>query len=121
MTRIRLSYSYEVVRPPFVSEAMVPSGLMTRPTEYPEPLVPIRTELGCIRKVRTELDEERPEVAAHEVDVVGIGHRGRPADPRIRLARRVAAFVGAEDARLFLGFADEEQAFLTGERGQLLL
>lgn len=64
-----------------------PGGVLTRPNAIVErlvgdaaprelafePLVPIQTQLGGIRKVRTERDEEGAEVAIDEVEVVVIG------------------------------------------------
>ena len=47
-----------------------------------EPLVPVQTELHGVGKVGAELDEQRAEVAVHEVDVVVIDRRRRADDPR---------------------------------------
>jgi hypothetical protein len=86
-----------------------------------EPLVPIETDLGGIGKIRTELDEERPEVAVEQVEVVMIGQRGGPADPRVGLPLGIPALLGPEDTGLLLGLADKEHAFVAFELGEVLL
>src|SRR3990172_10943333 len=82
------------------------------PRQLPfQPLVPVETDLRRVRKVGAELDKERAEVAVENVDVVMIGHGGRPDDPRVLLPFCIPSLLGAEDTRLFLRLADEEDAF----------
>jgi hypothetical protein len=85
-----------------------------------QPLVPIETELRGIREVRTELDEQRAEVAVQNVDVIVIDHRGRANDPWID-APGIAALLRAEHAVLLLGLADEEDAFVAVECREIVL
>ena len=77
---------------------------------------PFRQSFAAYGKVGAELDEERAEVAVEDVDVVVIGHRGRPDDPGVRLPLRVPPLLGAEDAGLLLRLADEQHALLALER-----
>jgi hypothetical protein len=49
-----------------------------------------------------------------------VDHRRRANDPGVHAAR-VAPFLGAEDTRLLLRFADEEHALLAGKRGEVCL
>ena len=87
-----------------------------------EPLVPVQTDLHGIGKVGAELDEQRAEVPVEEVDIVVVD-RGRRADnPGIgRPVVGIPSLLGAEDTGLLLSLADEEHAFVAGERGEVLL
>ena len=48
-----------------------------------EVLVAVDAQLGVVREVRAELDEQRPEVLVHEVHVVVVDHRRRRRQPRV--------------------------------------
>ena len=86
-----------------------------------EVFVPVHTELGVIREIGAELQEERAEIPIDAVEVVVV-HHGRGAhQPGIRLAGLgVPALLGPEHHRLLLGLADEEDALVPGESGQVL-
>src|SRR5713101_535501 len=73
--------------------------------------VTVDAQLGVVGKVRTELEEEGTEVLIHAVKVQLIYHRGALDDPGVLLARGVGALFRAEDGDLFLGFAEEQDAF----------
>ena len=86
-----------------------------------QPLVPIQTEFRGIGEVRTELDEERPEVLVENVEVVVIGHRGRPDDPGVPLPLRIPPLFGPKDTGFLLRLSDEQHALLALERREVLL
>jgi hypothetical protein len=74
--------------------------------------VPIQAELGVVRKVRAELQEERPEVSIQAVEVVMIHQRRRLHDPGVGLTGfRVVPFLGAIYSALLLRFAHEDDTF----------
>ena len=82
-------------------------------------LMPVETELGVVRDVGAELQEDGPEVPIHAVEVVVVHHGGGADEPGIRPAGlRVATALGAEDWRLLLGLADDEDPLSAGEPGQ---
>ena len=86
-----------------------------------EPLVAIQTDLHRIGKVGTELDEQGTEVAIDQVDVIMVHHRRGPDDPGVAGAVASLPFLGTKDIRLLLGLADEQDAFVPLEPGQILL
>ena len=81
----------------------------------------VETHLGIAGKVRRELDEEGAEVVIDAVEVVLVDHRRRFVQPRIGLAgARIFLADGADNRGSFLGFANEEDAFLTAELGEII-
>src|SRR5258705_7706115 len=69
-------------------------------------LVAVDTQLGVVRKVGTELQEERAEVVVHAVEVVVVDHRAAIDHPRIAHAGACTTTpLGAHHARLLLGAA----------------
>ena len=85
-------------------------------------LVPVDAQLRVVREVRTELQEERPEVVVDRVEVEVVHHRRRRDQPRIGGAGgRVVAALGAQHARLLLRLADVEHALAPGTVAQVLL
>ncbi len=83
--------------------------------------VAVQAQLGVVRKVGAELEEERAEVAVHCIEIVVVDHGRGLDDPRVGLAGAGAVpLLGAEDRRLFLGLADEDDAFLGREAAQPL-
>ena len=84
-------------------------------------LVPVDAQLGVVREVRAELQEERSEVVVHRVDVVVVHHRRRVHQPRIaRAGPRVVAALGAQHPRLLLRPPDVEHALASRPRAQVL-
>ena len=76
----------------------------------------VEAQLGVVRKVAAELEEERAEVFVDTVEVILVDHGRGLDDPGVLLARvRVGAFLGAEDRHLFLGFADEQHSLAAGK------
>src|ERR1700737_2440812 len=70
--------------------------------------MPIKAQLGVVREVGAELQEERSEVAVQAVDVEVVHHRGGPHQPRISdTVLFITAPLGAENRRLLLRFPDE--------------
>lgn len=85
------------------------------------PLVAVDAQLGVVREVGGELDEERPEVLVDRVDVEVVHHRAGAHDPRVGRSRdRVAAFLGAEHRGALLGPAHEQHPLAASEAGQML-
>src|SRR5262249_39717299 len=83
-------------------------------------LVTVQTQLGGVRKIGAELQEEGAEVWIQTVPVVVVHHGGGTNDPGIALASlRVAPFFGAEDGSLFLGSAEEHHPLLLIEVAEL--
>jgi len=79
-------------------------------------LVPVDTELGVVREVGADLEEERAEVLIEAVEVEVVDHRGAAHDPGVPLSRvGVAALLGAEDRRLLLSLAHEDDSLSPGE------
>src|SRR5437762_13540630 len=75
-----------------------------------------------VEERRTELQEERAEVAVQAIPVVMIDHRRRSDNPRIALASfRVSATLGAKHRSLLLRLADEYYAFRLVDATQLFL
>ena len=65
--------------------------------------------LGRVGEVRSELDEEGPEVVVEAVEVEVVDHGGVGHQPGVGLpGDRVVPTLGAKDVGLFLGPADEE-------------
>jgi hypothetical protein len=77
-----------------------------------EELVAVETELGVVGEVAAELEKERPEVAVADIKVPLVDHGGGADNPGVGGAVVGAASLGAEDADLFLGLADEDDAVL---------
>ena len=74
-------------------------------------LVPVQTELGVVREVRAELEEQGTEVLVHEVEVVGVWHRRRGHQARRAVAAgRIGLLLRAQHARLLLRLADVQHA-----------
>src|SRR6185437_6160221 len=87
-----------------------------------EVLVAVDAELGVVRKVGAELQEERAEVLVDAIEIVVVDHRGRFHDPRIGCASDpTATALCPHHPRLFLSFADVEDALATTEAAQVLL
>jgi len=85
------------------------------------PLVPIEAQLGVVREVGAELQEERAEVGVHAVDVELVDHPGARHDPRVgRAGDRVAPLLCPEHPGLLLRSPDEQHPFRAGEPGQVL-
>jgi hypothetical protein len=74
------------------------------------PLVSVHAELGVVGKVGAELQEERPELGVHRVDVEVVHHTGGLDDPRVGLAFRVTALLGAKQRCLLLRPPDEQHS-----------
>jgi hypothetical protein len=84
--------------------------------------VAVETELGVVREVGAELEEERAEVAVHAVEVDVIDHRRGFHDPRVGgPGLRIAPTLGAHHPRLLLRLADVQHAFSVLEILQVLL
>ena len=82
----------------------------------------VDAQLRVVREVRTELQEERPEIVVDRVEVEVVHHRRRRDQPRIGGAGgRVVAALGAQHARLLLRLADVEHALAPGPVAQVLL
>src|SRR3546814_3771956 len=77
------------------------------------PLVAVDAQLRVVREVGAELQEERPEVRVHGVDVEVVHQPGGLHDPRVRDALGVAAFLGAEQVRLLLRPPEEQHALVS--------
>jgi hypothetical protein len=87
-----------------------------------EVFVAIDVELGVVRKVGTDLQEEGAEVLIDAVEVVVIDHRGCVHNPRIGSSRLCTApLLRPHHSRLLLGLADIEDAFRSLEASQVLL
>jgi hypothetical protein len=85
------------------------------------PLVAVEAQLGVVREVRTELEEERAEIGVEAIKVKVVDQTGGLHDPRIGVTVGVAAFLGAEQGRLFLRPPDEQHPLAGGEAGQVLV
>ena len=84
-------------------------------------LVAVDTQPGVVRKVGTELQEERAEVAVDAVEIVVVHHRAAIDHPGIAHAGAcTVAPLGAHHARLLLGAADIENPFVGVELLQIL-
>jgi len=84
-------------------------------------LVAVEAELGGVGEVGAELQEERPEVPIHGIEVKVINHGRRAHQPGIGLpGHRVPALLGADHRRLFLGPPHEHHALRSGEALQVL-
>jgi len=79
-------------------------------------LVPIDAQLRVVREVGAELQQERPEVTIHGVEVVLIHHGRRTVQPGVRGSRRrIPSPLRPEDRGLLLRLAYEEQALIASE------
>jgi hypothetical protein len=85
------------------------------------PLVAVDAQPGVVGEIRAELEEERPEVGVHGVDVEVVDHPRGAHDPRIRRPLGVTTLLGAEQPGLLLGTADEQHPLLGCELGQVLV
>jgi hypothetical protein len=88
------------------------------------PLVAVETQLGVVRKVGTELQEERTEVGVDGIDIEVVDHPGGLHDPRIGPTLGVAALLGAKQRGLLLRPADEQHPLGPArclEPGQVLM
>ena len=81
----------------------------------------VEAELGEVREVGTELDEEGAEVLILAVEVVDVDHGGGVVDPGDGAALAKAFADRARDTDLFLGDADENDSFLGFELAEMLL
>ena len=102
----------------------VVQGLVRNPPlgELPlDVLVPVHTQLGRVREVGPELQEERPKVPIDGVEVHVVYHRRGSHQPGVALPRPgIHALLRPEYRRLLLGLADEDDALVALEAGQLL-
>ena len=81
-----------------------------------EVLVAVDAELGVVGKIGAELQEERPEVLVHAIEVVMVDHRRGFHDPWIGPPGAAAAApLRAHHPRLLLRLADVEHALALGE------
>ena len=79
-------------------------------------LMPVQTELARVGEVGAELHEERAEVAIDAVEVEVRDHGRGPHEPRVGLpGLRVPALLRAQDRRLLLRPADEDDPLVTGK------
>jgi hypothetical protein len=79
--------------------------------------VAVEAQLGVVGEVGAELEEERAEVGIDGVDVELVDHPGGAHDPRIGLAGRVPAALGAKHRGLLLRPPDEQHPLLPIETG----
>src|SRR5512135_1468222 len=85
-------------------------------------LVPVDAGLGVVREVGADLEEERAEVLIEAIEVEVVDHGRAAHNPGVLLPRvGVAAFLGAEDRRLLLSLAQEDDALGPVEVGVVLL
>ena len=78
-------------------------------------LVPVDAQLRVVGEVRTELQEERPEVVVDRVEVVMVHQCRRVDQPRVGgPGGRAPAALGALHARLLLRLADVEDTLAPG-------
>src|SRR5262245_53236860 len=85
-------------------------------------LMTVDAELSVVRKVRAELQKERPEVFVDPIEIVVVDHPSRVHNPGIGRARALtAATLGPHDAGLFLRLADIQHALAVLELPQVLL
>ena len=85
------------------------------------PLVAVEAQLGVVREIGAELEEERPEIVVEAIEVELVDQPGGLHDPRVGVTVGVAAFLGAEQARLLLRPTDEQHPLGAGEPGQVLV
>src|SRR3954470_5999850 len=87
-----------------------------------EVLVAVDAELGVVREIGAELQEERPEVLVHAIEVIMVDHRRGFHDPRIgSTGAATATSLRAHHPRLLLRLADVEHALAPVEAPQVLL
>ena len=81
-----------------------------------EILMAVQAQLGVVRKVRAELEEEGAKVPIDGIDIVLIDQRGGAGQPGVGPPRLgVPAFLGAADCRFLLCFAEKEHPLLVLE------
>jgi hypothetical protein len=85
------------------------------------PVVPVDAQLRVVREIGGELQEERPEIAVHAIEVELVDDPGGLHDPRITHPVLVAAFLGAEHRVLLLRPPDEHHPLRGGEVPQTFL
>ena len=84
--------------------------------------MPVDVELGVVRKIGAELQEERTKVFIDAVEIVVVDHRAAFDDPGISLARLgTATALRPGDLCLLLRLADVKHAFASREPLQVLL
>ena len=85
------------------------------------PLVAVDAQLGVVREVGAELQEERAEIGVDAIEVEVVDQPGGLHDPRVGITVGVAAFLGAEQGRLLLRPPDEHHPLLGGEALEVLV
>ena len=86
------------------------------------PMVAVDAQLGVVREVGAELHEEWAEIVVVAIEVEMVDQPGGLHYPRvIGITVGVAAFLGAEQLRLLLRPADEQDPLATGEPPQVLV
>jgi hypothetical protein len=84
-------------------------------------LVPIEAELSGVGKIGGELQEERPKITINAVEVVLVDEGRGAHDPRVRgSCHRIPALFRPKDRNLLLGFANEQNTFLSREASSVL-
>ena len=81
----------------------------------------VEAELGRVREVGAELDEEGAEVLILAVEVIDVDHGCGVVDPGNGAALAKALADGARDTDLFLGDADKNDSFPDFEFAEILL
>ncbi len=82
----------------------------------------VDAQLGVVREVGADLEEERAEVLIEAVEVDVVDHGDAAHDPGVPPPRvGVAAFLGAEDRRLLLGLAHKDDPLRPVELRVVLL
>src|ERR1051326_5802811 len=85
-------------------------------------LMPIQTQLGGIRKILTEFQEEGTEILVHAIAVEVVHHGRGPHNPWIALpGLGISTLLGTEYRSLLLGFPNEYHPFGLIESRQVLL
>ena len=74
-------------------------------------LMAVDAQLGVVGEVGAELQEEGAEVGIEAIEVELVDRRRALDDPRILLAVAAGALLGAKHGNLFLGLAEEQNAF----------
>ena len=85
------------------------------------PVVAVDAQLGVIRKVGAELEEERAEIVVVAIEIEVVDHPSGGHYPRVGIAIGVAAALGAKQLGLLLRPPDEQHTLLGGEAGQVLV
>src|SRR5262249_34727528 len=86
------------------------------------PFMAVDAQLGGIREVAAELEEERAEIGIHAVEIEEVDERRRSHQPgKTTPSRRVVATLGAPPSRLLLSPPHEQHPLILGELGEELL